>query len=184
MDETIEEQKELLAKPTKEIFEIAKKRIGIETKSIPGRYPVEYDPIRRFCHMRDDANPLFLDPAYAKKAGYKDVVCPPLLVGYFAGPGVWPPSDAGPRMMAIPILPPSAAQDSPRSSINMATEYEFFKPVTVGDRLSSKSRIGDVYMKPIKRDPEALWQVIENIITNQDGEVVCIAKTINVGWKR
>ncbi|MFC1942191.1 MaoC family dehydratase N-terminal domain-containing protein [Chloroflexota bacterium] len=158
--------------------------MGEETELVKGRYPVEYDPIRRYCHMRDDENPLFLDPEYAKKAGYRGVVCPPLLVGYFAGQGIWPPVEEGPRFMAIPILPPSIAQESPRSSINMATEWEFMKPVIVGDQLYSKERIGDVYMKALKRDPEALWQVTETIVSNQDGEVVAIAKTINVGWKR
>jgi acyl dehydratase len=183
-DLTTEQVLEVMTKPAQEVFEFMKKRIGMETKVVPGRYPVEYDPIRRFCHMRNDDNPLFLDPAYAKKAGFKDVVCPPLLVFYFAGPGAWPKSDGGPRMMALPVLPPSVAQQSPRTSINMATEHEFYKPVLVGDRLSQKGRVGDVYMKAIKRDPEAIWQVNETIISNQDKEVVCLIRTTNVGWKR
>ena len=39
--------------------------IGRKTPLYHGRYPVEYDPIRRYCHMVEDDNPLFLDPEYA-----------------------------------------------------------------------------------------------------------------------
>ena len=66
----------------------------------------------------------------------------------------------------------------------MATEYEFSRPVIVGDRLSSYTRIGEPYMKAIKRDPEALWFVTENVMLNQDGKEVAISKTIMVGWRR
>jgi len=185
MAESIKEIQELLRRPAAEIFAYGKSRIGMETENIKGRYPVEYDPIRRFCHMRNDDNPLYLDPEYARRAGYEDVVCPPLLIGYFAGPGAWPPSEqSGPLLLAIPMLPPAYAADSPRSSINMATEYEFYKTVVVGDRLYSKNRVSDVYIKAIKRDPQAIWQVTETFITNRDGEVVAIARNINVGWKR
>ena len=182
---TIEETKEFLLKSPTEILEYAQKRAGTRTEAVPGRYPVEYDPIRRYCHMMDDLNPLYLDKEYAQKAGYGDVVCPPLLVGYFAGQGVWPPGqEFGPRLMAIPRLPVSHFAEGARSDINMATEFEFYKPVIVGDRLASYSRIGEPYMKAIKRDPEALWFVTENVILNQNGEDVAISKSIQVGWRR
>ncbi len=170
----------------KEVLEYGKQFIGKETKLVQGRYPVEYDPIRRYCHMMNDDNPLYLDPAYAKKAGYRDVVCPPLLVSYFAGQGIWPPAaEAGPGgPAAIPRLGIAHAAKSPRSDINMATETEFLKPVIVGDRLSSYRRVGEPYMKAIKRDTEALWFVSETVITNQKGEDVAIGKTIMVGWRR
>src|SRR3972149_4995518 len=34
---------------------------GHETALQWGRYPVEHEPIRRHCHMIDDANPLFIE---------------------------------------------------------------------------------------------------------------------------
>ena len=42
--------------------------IGRQTDVVPGRYPVEYDSIRRHCHMVEDTNPLFLDPEYGKES--------------------------------------------------------------------------------------------------------------------
>ncbi len=182
---TIPEIMEFMSKSSKEILEYAKKRVGIKTEPVKARYPVEYDPIRRYCHMMNDDNPLYLDLAYAKKAGFRDVVCPPLLVGYFTGPGIWPPSQQGGfGPGAIPRLGPPHAAESPRSSINMATEWEFYKPVIVGDHLSSYSRVGEPYMKAIRRDPEALWFVSERVILNQNGEEVAVMKNIGVDWKR
>jgi acyl dehydratase len=150
------------------ILEEARKLIGSETPQVPGRYPVEYDAIRRYCYMCDDTNPLFLDPEYAKRTKYGDVISPPLLISYFAGNGIWPPAGEQPQLPPIPTPGDRA--------INLTTEYEFLKPVKVGDRLSTSSRIADVFIKGIRLDPEAFWTVTERIIRNQDGEVVCIAR--------
>ena len=54
-----------------EFLEEAKKMIGTETEPVRFLYPVEYEPIRRYCLMVDDDNPLFLDPEYAKRIGVK-----------------------------------------------------------------------------------------------------------------
>lgn len=159
-------------KTPEEILEEARKLIGSETETVQGRYPVEYDPIRRYCHMNDDTNPLFLDPQYARQTSHGEVVCPPLLVGNFAGPGIWPPA------RDLPALPPIPSPGD--RNINLTTEYEFFKPVKVGDHLSIKSRIADVYIKSIRLDPKAFWTKTERIITNQDGEVVAVATNLGV----
>ena len=61
--------------------------IGRETAVVRGRYPVEYEAIRRHCHMVEDANPLFLDPEYAKTTKWGAVIAPPVMTRYFAGAG-------------------------------------------------------------------------------------------------
>ena len=159
---------------SEELLEEARSLIGVESALSTGRYPVEYDPIRRYCHMSGDTNPLFLDPDYAKQTKYGEVICPPLMVGYFAGGGPWPraatdqPEPGG--------MPPPGFR-----GINLATEGDFYRPVKVGDRLSSKRRVGDAYMKPIRLDPQAVWIVNESLIYNQDGELV--AKTSGTGLR-
>ena len=40
----------------------ARRRIGTETPIRWARYPVEHEPIRRWCHMVACDAPLFLDP--------------------------------------------------------------------------------------------------------------------------
>ena len=151
-----------------DLEQVRKEWIGKETDKTPGRYPVEYDPIRRHCHMVGDTNPLFLDADYAKAQGYRDAVCPPTLVSYFAGQGIWPPSAEGPGMLR-PLTPGNRF-------INMSNEVEYLKPVCVGDRLSVRSRVADVFVKGIRIDPEAVWTVTERIVSNQMGEDVVIER--------
>lgn len=166
----------------KEILEIAQQFIGSETEPVKARYPVEYDPIRRYCQMTGDDNPLFLDPEYAKKTKWGAVLSPALMLGYFGGLGNWPPviqERPAPRT-TIPLPP----QDGPRRGINLATDSTFYKPVKVGDHLSSKSKVADVYMKAIKSDPECIWTRTERIFTNQDDELVAVMANTLITYKK
>ncbi|MBI2863550.1 MAG: MaoC family dehydratase N-terminal domain-containing protein [Chloroflexi bacterium] len=160
-----------MARTPEEILEEARKLVGTETPLRRAPYPVEYDPIRRTCHMVSDRNPLFLDPEYAKKTKYGAVISPPAMVNYFSGRGAWPHS-----MMESMISVPTAGD----RAINLTVETEWFKPVKVGDWLSEKHRLADVYIKAIRLDPKAFWVVQERIISNQDGEVVCIERNTSL----
>ncbi len=51
-------------------------------------------------------------------------------------------------------------------------EYEWTRPVVVGDRLRARPRIADIYAK----GPNELL-VIESEIKDQDGELVCISRS-------
>lgn len=168
----------------KEVLEYGQQFIGRETRLIWARYPVEHDAIMRWCHSTNDTNPLYLDPEYAKKTKFGKVVCPPLFVEYFASPGprnpAFPPAEEEERITVIPGPPPN----SPRQHINTGTEFEFYHPVVVGDHLAAKNRIIDVFMRPISQDPECIWVVTGRVISNQHGEVVCIAKNIMMSWRK
>ena len=149
-----------------DIEAVRRKYIGIEIAKSRGRYPVEYDPIRRHCHMVDDNNPLFLDPEYAKSTGHGAVLCPPSgwLALYFASLGPWP-------AVFEPLLPIVPAPG--KRIVNMNQEVEWFAHIKVGDHLSVRRRVADIYQKGISIDPEAVWIVAEAIITNQRDETVC-----------
>src|SRR5215212_2405280 len=118
-----------------QILEQARALTGIETAPIEALYPIEYEPIRRFCHAAGDDNPLFLDPAYAGTTRYGAVICPPLGLravtvlpgGPLDHPFPAPPAD-------LPLLPPIPG--GRRMSMNLSVEWEFFVPVRVGDRIS------------------------------------------------
>jgi len=157
-----------------EILEEARAMIGNESRPRTDPYPVEYEPIRRYCIMVDDDNPLFLDPEYASNTKYGAVILPP-----FASFGIM--SGGSPQQMAdyltdpeTPVMPPHPGE----FVINMAQEWEWFKPVKVGDHLTMKGRLADVYMKPIRLDPKTFWFTVEMIFSNQHGEVVCVVRNI------
>lgn len=147
-----------------DIEAVRREWIGKASEVTPGRYPVEYDPIRRHCHMVEDTNPLFLDPAFAAQTRYGAVIAPPVMVDYFAGNGAWPRAAE-----AVPVLRPPTRGDR---LINLNQTMEFLKPVRVGDHLSRQTVVADVYEKPIRLDPKAVWTVMETRITNQHGELV------------
>jgi acyl dehydratase len=153
-----------------DIEAVRKEYVGKESAVVQGRYPVEYDPIRRYCHMVGDLNPLYLDPEFAKSQGYRDVVCPAPIVRNFALAMPWPPA------------PPAAAEQNIRvpapgnRAINMGNEMIYLKPICVGDRLSAKQRVVDVYQKGIRLDPEAVWTVSETVIMNESGEEVFLER--------
>jgi acyl dehydratase len=126
--------------------------------------------------MVNDDNPLFLNPEYAKQTKYGDVLYPP-----FAPVGIM--SQGSPSMASRTfggesgeksLLPPTPGS----YFINMAMEWEWFKPVVVGDWLTSKTRLADVYIKSIRIDPKAFWIVLELQFANQKGEDVCIVRNI------
>ena len=154
---------------TYDLDAVRKKYVGKEYAISRGRYPVEYDPIRRHCHMVDDTNPLFLDPIYAKKTRYGEVVCPPSgwLAMYFASLGPWPPAFEA----LVPMVPTPG-----KRIINMSQEVEWFHPIKVGDQLSVGRRVLDIFRKPTSIDPEAIWIVSESTIINQREEVACTVR--------
>jgi len=148
---------------------VRRKYAGYETAKVRGRYPVEYDAIRRHCHMVDDNNPLFLDPEYAAGTSHGAVLAPPSgwLALYFASLGPWPAVFEP----LFPIVPTPG-----KRIVNMSQEVEWFARVKVGDHLSVVRRIVDVFQKGISMDPEAVWIVAEAEITNQRDERVCMVR--------
>ena len=152
---------------------VRKEWIGKRTPVRVGRYPVEYEPIRRFCHMVEDTNPLFLDPDYAARTKYGSVIAPPVMMGGFSGPGIWPPVEDGVALVRQVPTPGSRR-------INLTVEQEYLRPVKIGDRLTGYTEIMDIYIKPIRLDPNAVWLVTENRISNQDGEIVAVGRNTSL----
>lgn len=157
-----------------EFEKVKQECIGKESTIVKARYPVEYEPIRRYCQMVDNANPLFLDPDYARKTKYGGVISPPAMVPIFATTGAmpnpWPPVDES--QLPLAVLKEVPVRGS--AVINMSQDLEFLKPVRVGDQLSAKERVVNIYEKSIRLDPKAIWVLTETAITNQRQEVVCI----------
>ena len=144
--------------------------IGKTDEKKQGRYPVEYDSIRRHCHMVEDLNPLFLDPDYGGHTRFGGVIAPPVMADYFAGDGIWPPkADEGPPLMLLIPTPGDRM-------INLNQQMEFYRPVRIGDRLSRQMVVLDIIQKPIRLDPKAVWTTVETRITNQDDELVAAVR--------
>lgn len=142
--------------------------IGKLISEAKGRYPVEYDPIRRHSHMVGDLNPAFLDPTTAAEGPYGDVIVPPsMLLTHFASDGPWPPTQAaGTDSESAAVFSFGVPTPGDRG-INMEVEWSFLEPVRVGDRVRLELRIADVFKKPIKLDAHAIWIITETTFFNQ-----------------
>jgi acyl dehydratase len=142
--------------------------IGRTVATSVGRYPVEHDPIRRYCHMIGDTNPLFVDPEAAQRGPHGRVIAPLPLVPYFAGNGPWPRN-------AVPTSTPRFTYGVPTPGdrgLNMGTAWSYLAAVGVGDRLRASVVIDDIYAKGVRLDPAAVWIVSRTDIFNQDDYLV------------
>jgi acyl dehydratase len=155
-----------------DIDEVRASWMGKVVAESTGRYPVEHDPIRRYCHMIGDLNPLFLDAEVAGSGPHGAVIAPLPFVTYFAGNGPWPRRTAevgSVRGFTFGIPTPGT------NGINLGTSWEYRAPARVGDRLRAQVSIRDVFIKPIKLDALAVWIVSETEIRNQRDEVVVVS---------
>lgn len=149
--------------------------VGRKGQRVDGLYPVEHDPIRRHEHMCYGRNPLFLDPDYGKQTKYGDNIAPGVMADYFAGDGTWPNWAGGDLATRAPSQTELDVPTLGDRAINLGTTWDFLKPIKIGDRLWSQPGIVDVYIKPIRIDPLAVWIINETRIYNQDDELVAIS---------
>ena len=129
---------------------------GKETTLAWGRYPVEHEPIRRFCHMLDDANPRYIAEGH----------CPPVMVDYFASLGPWPPGEYDIMGLVRSIPTPGDRL------INLNLEMEWFLPVRVGERLGVTHRVVSVNLRGTRLDPLSVWIKTESTVVNEQEAVV------------
>jgi acyl dehydratase len=123
-------------------------------------FEVDRDQVMQFAEAVGEDDPVFLDPEAAKVAGYSDQVAPPTF------PTV------------IQIMTSGQVVLDEELGVNYAMvvhgeqEYEWRRPIVVGDVLKATPRIADIYA----RGPNE-FLVIEAEITDARGEVVCVARS-------
>ena len=118
-------------------------RIGVEGPAVV--LPVvTREQIARYCYAVDDVNLLYLDEEEAAAGPHGRLVAPPL----FSSAPSFPPAslsdlrpDGLPSSNADPLRPPV-----PEGQTRLTgASFEFSRPIQVGDVLTSRSRLVDVY---------------------------------------
>lgn len=145
--------------------------IGHETP--PWIIEVTPRDVKRFAVATDDLNPLYLDEEYAKNSYYAGLIAPPL---FYMAPLTEPVPESELRPDGLPYegkfpIPPTPL---PRL-MDGGTEIEFFLPIRVGDTLTGRSKITDIYQKEGRTGP-LIFIVRETTYTNQKGEIVLVEK--------
>ncbi|MBI2059024.1 MAG: MaoC family dehydratase N-terminal domain-containing protein [Nitrospirae bacterium] len=109
---------------------VDKSLIGIE--GTPVDFEVEKGAIRRFAEALGDLNPIYLDEAAARKAGFASVVAPPTFATTMN-------EAAKPLREKLPL--------DFRRILHGGMEFEYFAPLTAGMTVSCTARLADVYEK-------------------------------------
>lgn len=133
--------------------------------------------VRRFAVATDDPNPLYCDEELAKQSRYGGLIAPPL---FYMAPLTDPVPESELRPDGLPYegrfpIPPTPL---PRL-MDGGTEIEFFVLIRVGDTLTARSKIVDIYQKEGRSGP-LIFVVRETRYTNQHDALVLIEKGASI----
>jgi acyl dehydratase len=123
-------------------------------------FPVLREQVIDFADAIGEDTPLFRDPEAAKAAGYPEQLAPPTFV------------------TKMQIMTSGQVVVDQELGLNYALvvhgeqEYEWRRPIVVGDVLSAVPRIADIYAKKSNE-----YLVIEAEIKDASGELVVVART-------
>ena len=126
---------------------------ALDIRSGPATLEVEKGAVARFAEAVGDPNPLYGDETAARKTRLGGLVAPPTFL----------------RSLRLerPTLP-----DSPFDRVlDGGSDWEYFEPVRVGDRITGVVRIADLWERS-GRLGAMLFTVLEFTYTNQLGERV------------
>lgn len=126
----------------------------------PTMYEVGREKVREFASAVLEGRELYHDPDAAKQAGFTEQVAPltfATILGVRSGPSVVLDPELGLNYALV---------------VHGSQEFEYRRPIQVGDVLSATPRIAEITEKGTNE-----FLTIETTISNADGEVVCIARS-------
>jgi acyl dehydratase len=129
----------------------------------PFKMQVDWSKVREFARAIKDPNPLYFDPELAKK----ELGGIPVPVTFLQTSAFWTEANSSPGFAGFDI----------RRILHGEQEFEFFKPIFVGDMLTGTMKVADVYEKEGGRGGTMTFLVTETEYTNQKGEKVAIARS-------
>ncbi|MGD0074092.1 MAG: MaoC family dehydratase N-terminal domain-containing protein [Candidatus Binataceae bacterium] len=134
----------------------------------PFTMPVEWGKVREFARAIKDRNPVYYDPEVAKKECGGIPITPTFLMAS----SFWQASSAQEAGAGLDL-----GFDT-RRILHGEQEFEYFKPIFVGDVLTGVARVADIYEKDGGRGGKMTFAVVETEYTNQKGEKVAVARSV------
>lgn len=162
-----------------------RKLIGVEAE-VTAWDPVERGAVRRFVQAIMDPDPVYWSDEMADRTRYRGIVAPPFYPMYgFRFPPDQPdalaPTDTDPHFHGGTFLPRFGLPDvpGPERRLNGGNEIEFYGLAKLGDRLTAKSRIEDVFQKQGRQGPMVFVR-IHIAIYNQDGQLLLLNRQTSI----
>ena len=144
-------------------MQLDKKIIGHEFKAFSAI--AEAGKVRLFCKAIGEEDPIYLDEAAAKKAGYARIPTPPTFLQAITNDD--PEKGGLLKLLNVDI----------GLILHGEQHYDYFAPVYVGDRITCQQKVVDMYDKK----GGALWFVVsETSMKDQAGKLVAKATGITV----
>ena len=128
--------------------------VGVET--LPGYHLVEAGAVRRFCEAVGLDDPIYVDAAAAHAAGLRERPVPPTFWCALQQPGS--------------ELPRPQLGGWGTRSLNAGTEYEYLRPVFVGQTVACTARIAALQEREA-RAGHVVVTVIEYVWRDESGAV-------------
>ena len=143
----------------------------------PWTIEVSRRDVLRFAVATDDLNPLYTDEEQAKNSRHEGLIAPPL---FYMAPLTEPVAETGLRPDGLPFagkfpVPPTP----PATSDGRRCRDRVLAARPVGDVLTGRSKITDIYQKDGRSGPLIFVQR-ETTFTNQRGELVLIEKGASI----
>ncbi len=118
--------------------------------------PIEAGKVREFAKaVFDDDNPIYWDAEYARSKGLKAPIAPPTFV---QASSFWRPED------------PAAPKRDMRLVLHGEQEFDYLRPIYVGDVMTVSTAQVDQDQKTGRRGGTMTFTVNETTYTNQDGQ--------------
>jgi len=156
-------------------LEDLRKQIGIEGP--PVTVEIEKGMIRRFVHAVDDPNPLWRDEEYAKKTKYGGIIAPPYLIS--AAMFLTPPTDPkAPTGYMGPPVPGMQFPKNVKGILDGGGEWEMFKPLKVGDVITSRTKLANIYERAGKMGKMYFYAAETNMVNQRNEQVAKATGTL------
>lgn len=156
------------ARITEEELERLRQRMGVEIPHRPSHIEeITRDAVRHFAYGLGDTNPLWADEEYARKTRYGGLVAPPCIL-------------YSTSLIASGAVGGLAGVHAMFSG----TDWEWFLPLQVGDRIRTTSRLSDLVEKSSEFAQRTILQGYETTFANQKGERVARATSFCIRAER
>jgi len=149
------------------LTEELKSWIGREAR-YPAREELGRASIRYFALAVDDDNPLYLDDAYAKQAGYPSLIAPPTLICESCQYAHQAPNAEGYLGHEWQLPVPNTRL------VRAGNDYEFMRPVLPTDRISVTWTLENIVEKASSRGGTQLFVSSVGRYRDAKGEVVAV----------
>jgi acyl dehydratase len=122
----------------------------------PSIYAIGREKVREYAHAVGETNPVHFDVQAANRAGYADVVAPPMFAAVYSTPAV-----------VMAVFDPEVGMNF-AMEVHGAQEFRWGPLVIAGDEITTRASVMDIY----EQGGRAFY-VFETVSVNERGETVC-----------